>query len=91
MSSSCHSHAEILGDVGVGLIIAGLLGFLATISTAEDEDDNKPRIEIKADQPRPVEKLPPVVLPAAPPALPALPASPAAPAAEPPAAPAPAP
>ncbi|HTR52632.1 MAG TPA: hypothetical protein VMJ10_18080 [Kofleriaceae bacterium] len=67
-TSSCHSHAQILGDVGVALILAGLLGFVATISTAEDEEDNKPRIEIKADAPKPVDKLPAVVLPPPPPA-----------------------
>jgi len=74
-SSSCHTHAQIIGDVGVALIVAGLLGFVATISTAEDEDDNKPRIEIKADPPKPEEKLPAVALPPPPP-----PATPPAPA-----------
>jgi hypothetical protein len=36
--SDCRSNAHILGTVGVVLILAGLLGFVATVSTAEDED-----------------------------------------------------
>jgi hypothetical protein len=36
--SSCKSTAAALGYVAVGLIVAGLLGFVATVSTAEDED-----------------------------------------------------
>ena len=36
--SSCRSTAKILSTIGVTLILAGLLGFVATVSTAEDED-----------------------------------------------------
>ncbi|MDB4957795.1 MAG: hypothetical protein JWO36_5364 [Myxococcales bacterium] len=46
--SSCRNKAAIFGDVGLGLILAGLVGFLATISTAEDEKV-APAIDIKAD------------------------------------------
>lgn len=41
-SSSCHTHAAVLGDVGMGLILAGLLGFVATVSTSPDEDGPPP-------------------------------------------------
>jgi len=78
-TSSCHSHAAVLGDVGVGLILAGLLGFVATISTADDDDDKKPPVIIKAE-PKPEDKLPAVVLPPAPPATPAPSTEPATPA-----------
>ena len=36
--SDCRSNAHILSTVGVVLILTGLLGFVATVSTAEDED-----------------------------------------------------
>lgn len=36
--SSCRSKAQVLSTIGVSLILAGLLGFVATVSTAEDED-----------------------------------------------------
>lgn len=39
--TSCRSNAQILSTIGVTLILAGLLGFVATVSTAED-DDAKP-------------------------------------------------
>jgi len=51
-SQSCHSRATLLGDVGVGLMLAGLLGFVATVSTDETaKEDNRPKVEIKADKP----------------------------------------
>jgi hypothetical protein len=37
-SSGCHTKAAVLGDLGVALILGGLLGFVATVSTSEDED-----------------------------------------------------
>jgi hypothetical protein len=36
--ADCRSKAQILSTIGVSLILAGLLGFVATVSTAEDED-----------------------------------------------------
>jgi hypothetical protein len=44
--SGCHSKAQWLTSAGVVLIVGGLLGFVATVSTAEDEAKPKP-IEIK--------------------------------------------
>lgn len=43
----CKSKAQILSTIGVSLILAGLLGFVATISTAED--DAKPAPVITTD------------------------------------------
>ena len=36
-SSSCRSNASLVSTVGLGLILAGLGGFIATISTAPDD------------------------------------------------------
>jgi hypothetical protein len=36
--TNCRSHAQVYSTIGVALILAGLLGFVATVSTAEDED-----------------------------------------------------
>jgi hypothetical protein len=44
--SGCKSTAATLGYVAVGLIVTGLLGFVATISTAEDEDGSPPPVII---------------------------------------------
>jgi hypothetical protein len=64
---TCHTHAAWIGDAGVALILAGLLGFTATVSTTPDEKP-EPRIDIKAEQ-KPAEKqdlkLPPGVTPPA--------------------------
>src|SRR5437660_863539 len=55
-ADSCHTKASVYGDTGIALIIGGLLGFVATVSTA---DENKPAIvEIKAaDKPADKPKL----------------------------------
>ena len=41
--SNCHTNKTIFGNVGVALILGGLLGFVATISTAE-EDKTPPKV-----------------------------------------------
>ncbi len=41
-SSGCRGNADILGSVGLGLIIAGMSGFIATVSTTPDDEDDKP-------------------------------------------------
>src|SRR5512140_1848259 len=62
--SNCHTKSTALGDVGVALILGGLLAFVATISTAE-EAKTPPPIDIKAQAPaaKPDVKLPPGVKP----------------------------
>jgi len=47
--SGCHTNASVLGNIGVVLILAGLIGFVATISTTPDEKPEMLEIkEIKA-------------------------------------------
>lgn len=43
----CHNRSEALSGLGIGLILAGLIGFIATVSTAED-DPEPPKVDIKA-------------------------------------------
>ena len=42
--TDCRDTAKWLSTAGVVLILGGLLGFVATISTAEDDADSTPRI-----------------------------------------------
>lgn len=66
-STSCHDKATLLGDVGVGLILGGLLGFVATISTEDEGRAPPPVVEIKADRAtNPKLALPPGVKPGTP-------------------------
>jgi hypothetical protein len=62
-TAGCHSRATVYGDIGLGLILAGLLGFVATVSTAEDDAPEHTPTIIKADKPaeKPDLKLPPGV------------------------------
>jgi hypothetical protein len=43
--TDCRSNAHILSTVGVVLILTGLLGFVATVSTAEDEDKTSAKVQ----------------------------------------------
>ncbi len=68
VENNCRTQAKWLGTLGLGLILGGLLGFVATISTAED-------VELKKEQKQALEnpvktevKLPPGVTPAGAPA-----------------------
>jgi hypothetical protein len=58
--ASCKSTGTALGGIGLGLILAGIGGFIVTVSTAEQD---KPQlVEIKpADPDKPAVKLPPGV------------------------------
>ena len=50
--SGCHSKAQWASTAGVVLIVGGLLGFVATVSTAE-EDAAKPKpVELKEEAPQ---------------------------------------
>jgi hypothetical protein len=42
VESSCRTNASIIGTVGLGLILAGLGGFIATVSTAPDDKPEAP-------------------------------------------------
>ena len=39
--SSCSGASQALGSIGVGFILAGLVGFIATVSSAEDDSANQ--------------------------------------------------
>jgi hypothetical protein len=41
-SSSCRGNAEIVSTIGLGLILAGLTGFIATVSTSPDDKPEQP-------------------------------------------------
>jgi len=41
---SCRDTAKWASTIGVTLILAGLLGFVATVSTAEDDADSTPKV-----------------------------------------------
>jgi hypothetical protein len=45
---ACKQSASLGGGIGVALILAGVIGFIATISTSEDDNDTPKPIEIKA-------------------------------------------
>lgn len=44
VDNNCRSKAKWLSTAGVVLILAGLVGFVATISTAEDDSESTPRV-----------------------------------------------
>lgn len=48
---SCKTRATVLGDVGLALILVGLVGFIATVSTAEDAKPTPTTVTPKADAP----------------------------------------
>lgn len=73
---TCKQTASAEGGIGVALILAGLVGFIATISTSEDDNDTPKPIEIKAKP----ELVPTTAAPVAPPAPAPAPAPSAAPA-----------
>jgi len=45
---SCTSNANTIGTIGFGLILVGLVGFIATVSTTPDEKKTPPVQDIKA-------------------------------------------
>jgi hypothetical protein len=55
VETNCKSNAQILSTIGVALILTGLLGFVATVSTAEDDNDAKPVVTTIPD-PTPAQK-----------------------------------
>ena len=41
-TAGCRSNASVLGSIGLGLILAGLTGFIATISTSPEDKPEPP-------------------------------------------------
>ena len=68
----CKQNASTIGGIGVALILAGLVGFIATISTSEDDNETPKPIEIKATP----TTAAPASTPPAPAPVPAAPATP---------------
>jgi hypothetical protein len=61
-NADCHTKANVLGDVGFGLILGGLVGFIATISTAQDNTEAGPApLQSESTAEKPQLKLPPGV------------------------------
>jgi hypothetical protein len=56
-NDSCHTKATVLSDIGLALLLGGLSGFIATVSTAE-EDRPVPTTVITAPPPPPPVKAP---------------------------------
>ncbi len=85
--SNCQNKATVLGDIGLGLILTGLLGFIATVSTS-DEDKKTETTALPAPPPPPnavpAKASRPPAAPAPAPAVPAEPAQPTTPAEPPP-------
>jgi hypothetical protein len=67
--ASCHTDNTVYGGVGLAMILAGLTGFIATVSTAEEDTKPiPPPIDVKAQPEKPAVKLPAGVTPPPPPA-----------------------
>jgi hypothetical protein len=76
-TSGCKTTGSVLGGVGLGMILAGLTGFIATISTEEDDKPALRPLDVKAQpEAKPDVKLPAGVEPSPQPD-PAAPAEPA--------------
>lgn len=58
-NEDCRKGATLLSQIGVGLILIGLLGFVATVSTAEDEDKTSAKIKEVTPDPTPATTTPP--------------------------------
>lgn len=41
-TSACKDRATLISNIGFGLLLAGLVGFIATVTTAVDDADNGP-------------------------------------------------
>jgi hypothetical protein len=63
VDNDCRTHAQWLGTLGLALILGGLLGFVATISTAEDVELQKEQQKAIANPVKTEVKLPPGVTP----------------------------
>ncbi len=66
----CKSSASLLGGIGLGLILVGLAGFVATVSTSPDDDATTEPVTVPATTPAPAEPTPAAPTPAEPPAAP---------------------
>jgi hypothetical protein len=61
---NCSNSANTIGDLGFGMILAGLVAFIATVSTTPDDKKSPPPIDIKAPPAEPAKPEPPKTAPA---------------------------
>ncbi|MBL9017602.1 MAG: hypothetical protein JNL83_25660 [Myxococcales bacterium] len=54
----CKTKAAWLGNVGLGLVLIGLLGFIATVSTADEDKPVAPVVVPKPEDTKPDDKKP---------------------------------
>lgn len=80
VDTGCHNKEGTIGSLGLGLIVLGLVGFISTISTAEEEK-TPPPVLITAPPPAPTPVTSPI--PLTPPPAAGSAATPATPAATP--------
>lgn len=59
----CKTKAAWLGNIGLGLVLVGLLGFIATVSTSEDDENKSTTVVPKTDEKKPDEKPAPTPTP----------------------------
>ena len=55
----CKTKAAWLGNIGLGLVLVGLLGFIATVSTSEDDTNKGTTVVPKTDDKKPDDKKAP--------------------------------
>jgi hypothetical protein len=55
---NCRSNANTIGTIGFGLILVGLVGFIATVSTTPDDKKSPPLQDIKAPPAEPAKPPP---------------------------------
>lgn len=66
----CKNKATVLGNLGLALVIVGLVGFIATVSTAEDAKPTPsavlPKVDAPPPKPTPEPTSPPAPVPTTP-------------------------
>ena len=85
---SCEDKANLLGNIGLGLVLAGLIGFIVTVSTSGEDKVTTPATTITTTPPTTTPTVTPVPTPEPTPE-PTPPTEPVAPPAEPTAPPTP--
>ena len=60
----CKTRAAWLGNIGLGLVLVGLLGFIATVSTSDDDKPPPPTVVPKTEDPKPAPEPAPAPAPA---------------------------
>ena len=83
---ACEDRAQLLGSIGLAMILAGLVGFITTVSTSpDDKPDDPPSLLPEAKPPEPMQPEPQPIAPTqpTPPTEPTPPVEPTPPAPEP--------